>query len=228
MDEEAELYENDCRRLFVDFNLPDLLRDNKPVRADNWWWQLNEKYPVLSNFSLAVLTVFHRPRVESSFSVMGDVMDKKLGRMSVSTYSAIQTVKYSLAAKASKISKKQKSVQIFHREDKLESPVLKNVVTKIRNSKKIYVGKLKNLENSSSTSSSGTRVTKKAVLKTAAEVETAPKAKLVSERSMGNKENKPAPEKSPTTVTSNEQPKKRHAIPEEIIPTIKTKTVSTI
>ena len=225
VDEEAEMYENDCRRLFVDFNLPDVLRDNKPVRADNWWWQLNEKYPVLSKLSLAALTVFHGPRVESSFSVMGDVMDKKSGRMNVSTYSAIQHVKYSLAAKASKISKKQKSVQIFHREDKLKSPVLKNVVTKIRNSKKTYVGKLKNLENSSSASSSSTRVTKKAVLKTAAEVETALKTKLVSERSMGNKENEPAPEKSPTTVTSNQQPKKRHAIPEEIIPTKKTKTV---
>ena len=43
VDEEAEMYENDCRRLFVDFNLPDVLRDNKPVRADNSWWQLNEK-----------------------------------------------------------------------------------------------------------------------------------------------------------------------------------------
>ena len=144
VDEEAEMYENDCRRLFVDFNLPDVLQDNKPVRADNWRWQLNEKYPVLSKLSLAVLTVFHGPRVESSFSVMGDVMDKESGRMNVSTYSAIQTVKYSLAAKASKISKKQKSVQIFHRKDKLKSPVLKNVVTKIRNSKKTYVGKLKN------------------------------------------------------------------------------------
>ena len=37
VDEEAEMYENDCRRIFVDFNLPDVLRDNKPVRADNWW-----------------------------------------------------------------------------------------------------------------------------------------------------------------------------------------------
>ena len=59
----------------------------------------------------------------------------------------------------------------------------------MRNSKKTYVGKLKNFENSSSATSSSTRVTKKAVLKTAAEVETALKTKLVSERSMGNKEN---------------------------------------
>ena len=59
----------------------------------------------------------------------------------------------------------------------------------MRNSKKTYVGKLKNFENSSSATSSSTRVTKKAVLKTAAEVETALKAKLVSERSIGNKDN---------------------------------------
>ena len=70
-------------------------------------------------------------------------MDKESGRMNVSTYSAIQTVKYSLAAKASKISKKQKSVQKFDREDKLKSPVLKNVITKIRNSKKTYVENLR-------------------------------------------------------------------------------------
>ena len=39
--------------------------------------------------SLALLTIFHGPRVESSFGVMGEVMDKKSGRMNVSTYSAI-------------------------------------------------------------------------------------------------------------------------------------------
>ena len=38
-------------------------------------------------------------------------MDKKSGRMNVYTYSAIQAVKYSLAAKASKISEKQESVK---------------------------------------------------------------------------------------------------------------------
>ena len=51
--------------------------------------------------SLALLTIFHGPRVESSFSVMGDVMDKKSGRMNEPTYSAIRTVKYSLNAKTS-------------------------------------------------------------------------------------------------------------------------------
>ena len=113
VDEEAEMYENDCWRLFIDFNLPDVLRDNKPVRADNWWWQLNKRYPVLSKLCLAALIVFHGARVECSFSVMGDVMDKNSGRMNVSMYSAIETVKYSLAAKASKISKKKKVFKYF-------------------------------------------------------------------------------------------------------------------
>ena len=49
--------------------------------------------------SLALLTTFHSPRVESSFSVMDEVMDKNSGRMNASTYFAIQTVKYSLNAK---------------------------------------------------------------------------------------------------------------------------------
>ena len=51
--------------------------------------------------SSVLLTIFHGPRVESSFSVMGEVMDKKSGRMNMSTYTAIQTVKYSLNAKTS-------------------------------------------------------------------------------------------------------------------------------
>ena len=71
-EKEAEMYENDCRRLFVNFSLPDVLRDNKSVQADNWWWQLNEKYPALSKLSLTALTVFHGPRVENSFKFQRD------------------------------------------------------------------------------------------------------------------------------------------------------------
>ena len=39
----------------------------------------------------------------------------------------------------------------------------------------------------------------------------------------GNKQNEPTPEKSPTTLTSNQQSKKHHAIPEKMVPTKKTK-----
>ena len=62
--------------------------------------------------SLALLTIFHGPRVKSSSIVLGDVMDKKSGRINMSTHSAIQTVKYSLNAKTSHTFR-PKSVQVF-------------------------------------------------------------------------------------------------------------------
>ena len=93
------------------------------MRADTWWVKLKHKYPLMSKISLALSTIFHGPRVECSFSVMDDVMDKKSGRMNVSTYPAIHTVKYSLNAKTSHAFK-PKSVQVFQRLDRLKSPVI--------------------------------------------------------------------------------------------------------
>ena len=69
---------------------------------------------------------------------MGDVMDKKSCCINVSKYSAVQTVKYSLAAKPSKALKKQKSVQLLHRQDRLKTPVLTNLIKEIRNAKNTY------------------------------------------------------------------------------------------
>ena len=85
----------------VDPALSPALVEKKLVRADTQWFKLKDKYSLLSKMSSALLTIFHGPRVESSFSVMGEVMDKKSGRMNMSTYTAIQTVKYSLNAKTS-------------------------------------------------------------------------------------------------------------------------------
>ena len=69
--------------------------------------------------SLALLTIFHGPRVESSSIVLGDIMDKKSGRINMSTHSAIQTVKYSLNAKTSHTFR-PKSVQVFQRSYRLK------------------------------------------------------------------------------------------------------------
>ena len=46
--------------------------------------------------TMLVLSILHGPKVESSFSAMGDVTDKKANRMFDCTFSAIQTVKYSM------------------------------------------------------------------------------------------------------------------------------------
>lgn len=49
--------------------------------------------------AVAVLSCFHGPQVESSFSLMGEILDPKSSRMKIDTYSAIQTVKYNMKAK---------------------------------------------------------------------------------------------------------------------------------
>ena len=99
--EQIENYEKECRKIMVDITLPQAVVDKKPVRADIWWAQLKDKYTLLSKISLAVLTIFQALRVESSFSVMGDIMDKKSGRMNVAAYSSIQTIKYGLRIEVS-------------------------------------------------------------------------------------------------------------------------------
>ena len=133
---DLEDYEKECRKIMVDPTLPPALVEKKFVRADTWWFKLKDKYLLLSKMSLALLTIFHGPRVESSFSVMGDVMDKKSGRMNVSTYSAIQMVKCSLNTKTSHAFR-PKSVQVFQRSDQLKSLVMSEVVEGITNSKKV-------------------------------------------------------------------------------------------
>ena len=56
--------------------------------------------------------------------------------MNMSTYAAIQTVKYSLNAKTSHTFR-PKSVQVFQRSDRLKSPVMSEVVEGIESSKKV-------------------------------------------------------------------------------------------
>ena len=82
---DLEDYEKECRKIMVDPTLPPALVEEKFVRADTWWFKLKDQYFLLSKLSLTLLTIFHGPRLKSSFSVMGDVLDKKSGRMNVST-----------------------------------------------------------------------------------------------------------------------------------------------
>ena len=107
---------------------------------------------------------------------MGDIMDKKSGRMNVSTYSAIETVKYSLNAKTSHTFR-PKSVWVFQRSDRLKRLVMSVVVEGIRNSKKVYENELA-VSKTISADLTAERVAKKRVLKIAFQVETALKKKL--------------------------------------------------
>jgi hypothetical protein len=46
----------------------------------------------------AALSCFHGPLVESSFNVMGEIMDKSTTNMDIETYCALQTVKMAVQA----------------------------------------------------------------------------------------------------------------------------------
>ena len=89
----------------------------------------------------AALSVFHGPRVESSFNAMGDVMDKKSSQMNMETHSSFQDVKYALKARKPKSSKLSRSVEYFSREDKYFPPVDKSLARNIRNASKLYTKK---------------------------------------------------------------------------------------
>ena len=87
----------------IDNTLPAVTDDNgDDVDIVKWYNHLSKKSTVAHKMAMSVLPIFHGPKVESSFSAMGDVIDKKANRMCDRTYSAIQIVKYSMRAKFAK------------------------------------------------------------------------------------------------------------------------------
>ena len=113
-EEDHDEYLLEISKLQLDPTLPD------PVeypRLDAWWTVVFPSYPVLQKVVKAALSVFTGPRVEQSFSIMNDIINPKSNRMHISTFSAIQSVKYDLKARNTT------SLKLYHREDKLKSPV---------------------------------------------------------------------------------------------------------
>ena len=123
--DEEEKYQQETRQIIVDFELPST--DNQ---ADKWWYSLEKKYPKLTKLTLSLLSVFRRPHVEDSFSVTGDFINKKSNRMQVETYSAIQSVNYSLSSRATG---NKKCVSVFRRENTVSSPVMSILSFNINN-----------------------------------------------------------------------------------------------
>ena len=97
--EELNEYATEIRLLCNDRTLPSPLdEDEKEVDCLTWWRFLAKQYPTSFKMIVAILSIFHGPRVESSFSMMSDFIDPKCGRMNIATYDSIQTIKYSLLA----------------------------------------------------------------------------------------------------------------------------------
>lgn len=82
------------------YHVDSLRQQNDREGADAWWIEINgsNKYPLLSKMALALLTCFHGPKVESSFSAMNNITSES-SRINVSMFSAIQSKRYEQSAK---------------------------------------------------------------------------------------------------------------------------------
>ena len=200
-------YDKECRRIMIDLNLPAF--DEEKDRADVWWYQLKERYPILCKVALALLTIFHGPRVESSFSTMGNILDKQSGRMNVDTYSAIQSVKYNVIDNPES-KNGVKSISTFKRKDKLHTPIVFNLCHNMRNARGRYKVKLKEMtkENRKKISTLGAvkndQLTKKDVIKKNVKQNKSTKFDLILRDSMTNSNKIKNPNDETTgTLTAN-------------------------
>ncbi|GBN85686.1 hypothetical protein AVEN_156696-1 [Araneus ventricosus] len=79
--------------------------------VDLWWRDVENtsKYPLLSRMAFALLTCFHEPKVESSFSILNNAITPGSNRLNVSTFNAMQCINQKMADSA-KSSNKRKRV----------------------------------------------------------------------------------------------------------------------
>ena len=61
-----------------------------------WWGHVFDKP---DKYWLNAASIFHGPIVESSFSLMNNVIDQRSGNVNISTFNVIQTVKYTLQSR---------------------------------------------------------------------------------------------------------------------------------
>lgn len=90
------------------------------MALDKWWSFIQQtcKFDTLLNCLTAALSCFHRPSVESTFSVMSTILDSHSPTTLISSYIAIiQTVKHQLMVDA------KTSIQTYFHEDSLKAKV---------------------------------------------------------------------------------------------------------
>ncbi|GBO44948.1 hypothetical protein AVEN_100299-1 [Araneus ventricosus] len=89
--------------------------------------------------AFALLTCFHEPKVESSFSILNNVITPGSNKLNVSTFNAMQCIKYELCSQT----KKNPAVCVFSKHDFLKEKVDPKLVRNVRNSRNVYFDKLK-------------------------------------------------------------------------------------
>lgn len=103
------------------------------TRIDSWWNGVRntQRYPALCKLALCALCPFHGPLVESSFSMMCDILNAKSTNVNVETYEAYEVFKYNLKAM-------EKSAISFYSRLTKESPVNIQLVRNIKLSSQRY------------------------------------------------------------------------------------------
>ena len=106
----------------MDGNLPSPLNDeDNEIDCLEWWGKISDRCSVTFKVVFVILSTFHGPRVESTFSVMNNMNDQNSGRVNMVTYGAIQDIKCAL--KTRKPCKANRSVTVFSHSDRLYFPV---------------------------------------------------------------------------------------------------------
>ena len=117
----------------MDGNLPSPLNDeDNEVDCLEWWDEICDRYSFTFKVVCAILSIFHGPRMESTFNVMKNVIDQNSGRMNIEMDGAIQDIKYAL--KTQKPCEENRSVKVFSRSDTLYSPVDPKISNGMRHS----------------------------------------------------------------------------------------------
>ena len=93
-DDERSAYLREVYSLLTDPLLPSIIRkdgegNDIEVSCLDWWISLEFRYPNCFKMVTAVLSIFHGPRMEGSFSGMTDIIDSKSGRLDIESYDAM-------------------------------------------------------------------------------------------------------------------------------------------
>lgn len=99
------------------------------ISIDAFWAQIDKtEFPVMTEVAKKLLSAFHGPAVEASFSTMGQILDSGTKRIDINTYAAFQTVRYSLTAR------RTSAVNFFSKKDPLRESVPKKLTEKMQKS----------------------------------------------------------------------------------------------
>ena len=154
-EDELEAYELEVQHYNCNSKLPNVTIGTK---IDDWWRLNREKYPTIWKCVQAVLGCFHGPAVESSFSIMGNVITAQTSSIKICTFSAIQTVKYKLQAA------NQSAVQYFRRKDVTHDPVPQALVKNMKTAYKRYKNELDEIKTAEEAKRTKMNLKKKSVV----------------------------------------------------------------